>query len=81
MIDVKIKNSYHDTVEIAEGKNLEEVKQNYIEGLKIKAEWLTENEVEEDWEEYYPTYEEAFNATYELILEQLISEVSFEVLK
>lgn len=81
MIDVKIKNSYHDTVEIAEGKNLEEVKKNHIDVLKIKAEWLAENEVEEDWEEYYPTYEEAFNATYELILEQLISEVSFEILK
>ena len=81
LLNVRIENSYHDTVEIVQGESLEEVKQNYIGGLEVKAEWLTENEIEEDWEDYYSTFEDAFNASYELTLEQLISEVTFIVLK
>lgn len=81
MVKVKIKNSYHNSIEIKEGKNLEEIKQNHNEGLEVLAEWLAENEVEEDWHDYYSTYEQAFNDTYELIFEQLKSEVSFTVIE
>lgn len=81
MVEVKIENSYHNTIEIEKGKNLEEIKHNHIDVLKMKAEWLAENETEEDWENYYSTYEQAFDDTYEHILEQLISEVSFTVIE
>lgn len=81
MVKVKIENSYHNTIEIEEGQSLEEIKQNHIGGLEFTAEGLAENEVEEDWKDYYSTYEQAFNVTYEMILEQLVSEVSFTVIE
>lgn len=78
---IQIKNSYHNTVETVNANSLKEAEQNYIGGLEVTAHNLTDKEIEEDWEKYYNSYGRAFNATYDGILEQLISEVSFEVIK
>lgn len=42
--------------------------------VSMRAENLAEHEVEEDWELYYATYEEALKATYDGIYKQLLSE-------
>lgn len=78
---IKITNTYHDTEEIVEFDSLEEAIQDHVGGLEFTASNLAENELEDDWELYYETEEEAFIATYELILEQLKSEVRYEVVK
>ncbi|WP_323705901.1 hypothetical protein P3U41_05725 [Mammaliicoccus sciuri] len=72
MVKVKIENHYHNETEIVEGATLEEVKQNHIEGLEFTAENLTESEISED---------EDYNEYYNIVLEQLVSEVSFTVVK
>lgn len=81
MVKVKIKNHYHNTTDIENGSSLDEIKQNYIGGLEVTADSLTESELISDWQEYYKTYDQAYNDTYNQILEQLISEVSFTVVQ
>lgn len=76
----KIYNTYHKTTEIVEGETLEEVIKENESSVSITAEWLAENEVEQAWKDYYKTYDEAFNATYEGIFEQLKSEFEYKVL-
>lgn len=76
---IEVTNTYHDTKELFNGNSLEEIKQEYYENLWITAHNLGENEVEEDWEKYYDTYEEAESITMDLIHEQLVSELEFKV--
>ena len=76
----KIYNTYHKTTEIVEGETLEEVIKENESSVSITAEWLAENEVEQAWKDYYKTYDEAFNATYDGIFEQLKSEFEYKVL-
>ena len=78
---IEITNHYHKTVEEVKANSLREAEQNHIGGLEVTAHNLAEQEIEEDWEIYYNSYEQAFNTTYDGILEQLISEVSFKVIK
>ena len=75
----KIYNTYHKTTEIVEGETLEEVIKENESSVSITAEWLAENEVEQAWKDYYKTYDEAFNATYDEIFEQLKSEFEYKV--
>lgn len=42
--------------------------------VAMRADNFASHEVEEDWELYYATYEEALKATYDGIYEQLLSE-------
>ena len=77
---IKIYNTYHKTTEIVEGETLEEVIKENESSVSITAEWLAENEVEQAWKDYYKTYDEAFNATYDGIFEQLKSEFEYKVL-
>ena len=76
---VEVTNTYHGTKEFVVGNNLEEIKQLCYEDLEYTAHNLGENEVEEDWEKYYDTYEEAESITMDLIHEQLVSELEFKV--
>ena len=76
---IKIYNTYHKTTEIVEGETLEEVIKENESSVSITAEWLAENEVEQAWKDYYKTYDEAFNATYNEIFEQLKSEFEYKV--
>ena len=76
---VEVTNTYHGTKEFVVGNNLEEIKQLCYEDLEYTAQNLGENEVEEDWEKYYDTYEEAESITMDLIHEQLVSELEFKV--
>lgn len=76
---IKIYNTYHKTTEIVEGETLEEVIKENESSVSITAEWLAENEVEQAWKDYYKTYDEAFNATYDEIFEQLKSEFEYKV--
>ena len=76
----KIYNTYHKTTEIVEGETLEEVIKENESSVSITAEWLAEIEVESDWVDYFETYDEAFNATYDSIFEQLKSEFEYKVL-
>ena len=78
---VEVTNTYHDTKEFIVGNNLEEIKQLCYEDLEYTAQNLGENEVEEDWEDYYDTYEEAEKVTVELIYEQLVSELEFRIIE
>lgn len=78
---VEVTNTYHGTKEFVVGNNLEEIKQLCYEDLEYTAQNLGENEVEEDWEDYYDTYEEAEKVTVELIHEQLVSELEFKVIE
>ena len=75
----KIYNTYHKTTKIVEGETLEEVIKENESSVSITAEWLAENEVEQAWKDYYKTYDEAFNATYNEIFEQLKSEFEYKV--
>lgn len=77
---IKIINTYHDTEEIVEAESLEKAIANHESGLEYTANNLAENEIEDDWVDYYKTEEEAFNATYDLILEQLKSEIEYTVI-
>ena len=61
------------------GETLEEVIKEKEFRVSITAEWLAENEVEQAWKDYYKTYDEAFNATYDEIFEQLKSEFEYKV--
>ena len=76
---IKIYNTYHKTTEIVEGESLEEVIKENESSVSITAEWLAENEVEQAWKDYYKTYDEAFNTTYDEIFEQLKSEFEYKV--
>ena len=78
---VEVTNTYHGTKEFVVGNNLEEIKQLCYEDLEYTAQNLGENEVEEDWEKYYDTYEEAESITVDLIHEQLVSELEFKVIE
>lgn len=79
---VKITNSWHETVEINnDWDSLEKCIKNHEGGLEVTAHNLAEQEVEENWEDYYQSYEQAFNSTYKGILEQLKSEVTYEVIE
>lgn len=77
---IKLYNTYHNTTEFVEG-SLEKVKKENEEMLKITAENLAENEVEEDWELYYKSYEEAFEATYNDIFLTLCSEIEYSIVE
>ncbi|HAQ5748521.1 TPA: hypothetical protein IX023_002655 [Enterococcus faecium] len=77
---IKIENTYHNTTEVVEANSLKEATESYICGLQITAENLAENEIEEDWSQYYNSYEKAFDVTYEGILDQLKSEVVYIVI-
>ena len=76
---IKIYNTYHKTTKIVEGETLEEVIKENESSVSITAEWMAENEVEQAWKDYYKTYDEAFNATYNEIFEQLKSEFEYKV--
>ena len=78
---IEITNSYHGTTEIAEEESLDVAKNKHISGLEVTAGNLAENEVEDDWADYYATYEEAEQATYDDILNQLKSEVAYKVIE
>lgn len=79
---VEVTNTYHDTKEFVIGDNLEEIKKLCYEDLEYTAQNLAGNEVvEEDWEDYYDTYEEAEEATVDLIYEQLVSELEFKIIE
>lgn len=80
MIKILVSNSYHGTREIIEAKNLEKGIKGYEAALEVTASNLAENEVEPDWENYYKTYDEALDSTYEAILEQLKSETEYSVI-
>lgn len=80
MKKIEITNTYHNTVETVWAESLESAKTENESSVSITAEWLAENEVEQDWEDYYKTYDEAFNATYDGIFEQLKSEFEYKVL-
>ena len=75
----KIYNAYHKTTEIVEDESIEVAIKNHEDLLRITAENLADNEVEADLKEYYETYGEAWNSTYDSILEQVISEVEYSL--
>lgn len=77
---IKIENTWHDTTEIVNADSLEEVKSNHLKNLQERAWECSASEVEEDWKEYYSTYEEARQTTYKGILDQFLSEVIYTVL-
>ena len=80
MKKIEITNTYHDTVETVWAESLESAKTENESLVSITAGNLAENEVDQDWEDYYKTYDEAFNATYDGIFEQLKSEFEYKVL-
>ena len=80
MKKIEITNTYHHTVETVWAESLENAKTENESLTSITAERLAENEVEQDWGDYYKTYDEAFNATYDEIFEQLKSEFEYKVL-
>lgn len=73
----KIHNSYHDTVEEVEADSLEQVIAENTEYLKGKAFDMAENELDSDWESFFPTYEVALESTYKNIYNILVNEVSY----
>ena len=81
MKKIEIKNTYHHTVETVWAESLESAKTENESLVSITAERLAENEVEQDWEDYYKTYDEAFNATYDEIFKQLKSEFEYKVIE
>lgn len=74
---VEVYNSYHNTIEIMEG-TLSQVKKQVEELMEIKASELAVNELEEDWEKYYQSKNEALEATYNDIYEALCSGFEYE---
>ena len=80
MKKIEITNTYHHTVETVWAESLESAKTENESLVSITAGNLAENEVEQDWGDYYKTYDEAFNATYDEIFEQLKSEFEYKVL-
>lgn len=74
---VEVYNSYHNTTEIMEG-TLSQVKKQVEELMEIKASELAINELEEDWEKYYQSKDQALKATYNDIYEALCSEFEYE---
>ena len=80
MKKIEITNTYHHTAETVWAESLESAKTENESLVSITAGNLAENEVEQDWGDYYKTYDEAFNATYDEIFEQLKSEFEYKVL-
>ena len=80
MKKIEITNTYHHTVETVWAESLESAKTENESLVSITAGNLAYNEVEQDWGDYYKTYDEAFNATYDEIFEQLKSEFEYKVL-
>ena len=80
MKKIEITNTYHHTVKTVWAESLESAKIENEILVSITAGNLAENEVEQDWGNYYKTYDEAFNATYDSIFEQLKSEFEYKVL-
>ena len=80
MKKIEITNIYHHTVKTVWAKSLESAKTENEILVSITASNLAENEVEQDWEDYYKTYDEAFNATYDSIFKQLKSEFEYKAL-
>lgn len=74
---VKVENEYHNTQELIECNSIEQARKQIENSLIVTAENLTENEIEDDWEQYYNTYEQAYNATFSDILKQLKSEIIY----
>lgn len=81
MVKVLITNTYHNTSEVVFASSLDKARSAHVEGLEVTAENLTPNEIEEDWEQYYDTYEQAYDETYKSILNQLKREVNCKVIK
>lgn len=77
---VKVYNTYHNETEFLDG-TIEEVRKEKENMLSIKAWELAENELEEDWELYYKSYEEALQATYNDIFDTLCSEFEYSIVK
>lgn len=78
---IKVINTYHGTYEIVKAKSLKEAMKNYASTLEETAENLAPHEIDSEWENYYKTYDEALNASFEGIMEQLNSELEFEIVK
>lgn len=74
----KIYNTYHLTTEVASGDTLEDIKKDVYEGLNVTASNLSENEMEEDWEEIYgdrfKTEEDYLKYVAEGIYDSLVNE-------
>lgn len=80
-IKVIIKDSFDDTEILCRGNSLEEIVEENNILMEHSAYELAKNEVEDDWELYYNSWKEAFEATYEGILDQLKSEKTYHVLE
>lgn len=79
---IKIINTYHNTETLCEFDSLEEAIKDQEGGLEFTAHNLVENDgLEDDWEYYYDTEEEAFQASFDIVFEQLKSEVLYEVVE
>ena len=72
MKKIEIKNTYHHTVETVWAESLESAKTENESLVSIMAERLAENGVDQDWEDYYKTYDGIF--------EQLKSEFEYKEL-
>ena len=80
-MEVKIYDTWHDTEEIVEVDSLEQAIKENEEFLKDRAYEIAESEVEEDWEEYYETYEKALEATRYSIFTQFQEEQEYTILE
>ena len=72
MKKIEITNTYHHTVETVWAESLESAKTENESLVSIMAERLAENGVDQDWEDYYKTYDGIF--------EQLKSEFEYKEL-
>ncbi|WFZ97333.1 hypothetical protein [Enterococcus phage PEF1] len=77
---VKIYNTYHKETEFFDG-TIEEARKEKESMLSIKAWALAENEIEEDWELYYKSYEEALHALFNDIFLTLCSEIEYSIVE
>lgn len=71
-----VTNSYHDTIEFNfENVGLASIVKEIMDYLREHS-FDFDNEIEEDWEQYYNTFEEAQKAQADSILETFINETS-----
>lgn len=70
------RSTYHDKVYVV-GDTKEEAEKRYLGSLEVTASNLAENEVEDGWKDYYDTWDKAFDATYDVILDQLKGEAEY----
>lgn len=77
---VKVYNTYHNETEFLDG-TIEEARKEKENLFSIKAWELAENELEEDWQEYYNTRKEALQATYNDIFLTLCSEIEYSIVE